>query len=178
MRPRLILVALLVPLALAQVSTAATETVKATESANTLQIDPATGPAAAEIESLSWLRGYWVGPGLGGECEELWMPPMSDRMHGTFTLVQEGKLVFSEAMILVEVDDTVELRVKHFDPEFVGWEEKDGYVTFPLVRLEENTAYFHGLTFRRSGDKLKIFLVLTQEGVRSEMSFDLSRVAL
>ena len=36
------------------------------------------------------------------------MPPMSDRMHGTFTLAKEGELVFSEAMILVEADNSVE----------------------------------------------------------------------
>jgi hypothetical protein len=147
-------------------------------SANTLRFDPAAERAPAKIADLAWLQGYWVGEGLGGQTEELWMPPMSDRMYGTFTLAKEGELVFSEAMLLVEEEGSLALRVKHFSKDFVGWEEKDGFVSFPLVRLGENEAYFNGLTLRRDGDQLMIYLVLVSGGERSEMTFEMSRQSL
>ena len=147
-------------------------------SANTLRLDSGAEPAEATIADLAWLTGYWTGPGLGGATEELWMPPMADRMNGVFTLVREGEVVFTEAMLLVESEGSVVLRVKHFDKEFVGWEEKDGFVSFPLVKLGENEAYFNGLTFRRDGDRLVIYLVLSSGGQRTEQAFDLTRKPL
>ena len=147
-------------------------------SANTLRLDPAAKPGAAKIADLAWLSGYWKGEGLGGETEELWMPPMSDRMYGTFTLVQEGEIVFTEAMLLIEQEGSLVLRVKHFDKEFVGWEEKDGFVSFPLVRLGENEAFFNGLTLRRAGDRLVIYLVLKSGGDRTEHTLRMSRNSL
>ena len=147
-------------------------------SANTLRLDSSGKPAEAKITDLAFLTGYWTGEGLEGECEELWMPPAADRMYGTFTLYREGKLVFSEALLLVEEEGSVELRVKHFDPAFVGWEEKDGHVTFRLVKVGENEAYFSGLTFRREGDELRIYLVLKKDGEQTEHSFRLTRRSL
>lgn len=147
-------------------------------SANTLRLgESATSPAAA-IEELSWLAGYWTGEGLGGTCEEMWSPPVGDRMLGIFSLRKQGELVFSEAMALVEEAGSVALKVKHFTREFVGWEEKEDFVTFPLVRLGENEAYFSGLTFRRNGDNLSIFLVLSSQGERTEQEFRLKRSPL
>ncbi len=147
-------------------------------SPNALRLAPSASPGQAKIADLAWLAGYWTGDGLGGMCEELWMPPSADRMYGTFTLAQEGKIVFSEAMLMVEEEGSVVLRVKHFDPAFVGWEEKDGYVSFPLVRVGENEAYFNGLTFRRDGDQLAIYLVLESGGERTEDVFRLRRQSL
>ena len=39
---------------------------------------------------VAWLAGYWKGTGLGGVTEEMWTPPVGDRMHGIFTLRQDG----------------------------------------------------------------------------------------
>jgi hypothetical protein len=53
-------------------------------------------------------------------------------------------------------------KVKHFDPDFRAWEEKDEHVKFPLVRLEKGTAYFRGLTIQRDGDRLTQYLAMKQ----------------
>ena len=99
-------------------------------------------------------------------------------MQGIFTLSKDGSLSFSEAMTLVEEEGSLILKVKHFTPEFVGWEEKEDYVSFPLVKLGENEAYFRGLTFRRKGaDELSIYIVLTSKGERTEHEIKLERVA-
>lgn len=146
-------------------------------SENTLGLDEGQASPAAKISDVGWLAGYWRGPGLGGDCEEIWSLPAGDRMQGIFTLSREGKLAFSEAMTLVEEAGSLVLKVKHFTPEFIGWEEKDGYVSFPLVKLGENEAYFRGLTFRRAGaDELRIHIVLTSKGEKTEHELKLRRV--
>ena len=148
------------------------------ESANTLRLDDSAASPPAKIGELSWLAGYWRGEGLGGSCEEIWSRPEGDRMLGIFSLRKEGEIVFWEAMELVEEGGSVVLKVKHFTPEFVGWEEKDKYVTFPLVRLGDREAYFRGLTFRRkTDDMLSIYLVLSKEGEKTEHELRFERLA-
>ena len=69
---------------------------------------------------MAWLAGYWRGTGLGGECEELWSEPLADRMLGSFALVRDDKLVFSEALELVEEEGSLVLKIRHFDAGFDG----------------------------------------------------------
>ncbi len=146
-------------------------------SENTLRLEEGTPRPAARIADLAWLAGYWRGDGLGGACEEIWSLAAGDRMHGIFTLSRDGGLVFSEAMTLVEEEGSLVLKVKHFTPDFVGWEEKEDYVSFPLVRLGDNEAYFRGLTFRlRDPGQLSIYIVLTSQGQKTEHELKLDRV--
>ncbi len=147
-------------------------------SPNTLRLEEGAASPAAKISDVAWLAGYWRGEGLGGECEEIWSQATGDRMHGIFTLAREGKVVFTEAMLLVEEEGSLVLKVKHFTPEFVGWEEKDKFVSFPLVRLGEREAYFNGLTLRREDeDSLSIYLVLVNKDGPSERAFSFRRIA-
>ncbi len=60
----------------------------------------------------------------------------------------------------------------------MGWEEKDKFVRFPLVRLADNEAYFSGLTFRREGEELLIYIVLVRDGERTEHELRFERVPL
>ena len=136
--------------------------------------DGATSPPA-NITDVAWLAGYWIGEGLGGVSIETWSPPQGDRMYGTFTLTKEAGVVFSEAMLLVEEKGSLLLKVKHFNPDFTGWEEKDDFVSFPLVGMGDNEAFFSGLTFRRNGDALSVFLVLSSGGERTEHAFRFQR---
>ncbi len=99
-------------------------------------------------------------------------------MTGFFTLVSNATFSFSETMVIVEENGSLALKLKHFKPDFVGWEEKDKYVTFRLVRLGDREAFFSGLTFRRTGDTLAIYLRLTEEGKTWEESFTFQRGAL
>ena len=146
-------------------------------SENTVTLDEGRSSPAAKIADVAWLAGYWRGPGLGGECEEIWSLPAGDRMQGIFTLSRDGALTFSEAMTLVEEEGSLVLKVKHFTPEFVAWEEKEDYVSFPLVKPAENEAWFRGLTFRRKGaDGLSIYIVLKSGDERTEHELKLERV--
>jgi uncharacterized protein YndB with AHSA1/START domain len=119
---------------------------------HTLKLDEGSSPAPAELRDFQWLVGRWVGEGLGGECEEVFLPAWNGTMVGTFRYAKEGKLVFSEYFSFTQSDGGVVLKLKHFNPDLVGWEEKDGMVNFPLIRVENNAVYFGGLTYQLNDD--------------------------
>lgn len=107
---------------------------------------------AADISALSWLAGAWTGPRGEGQAQELIAPPLGGQMMGMYREVNgDGALTLYEFYVFAEVDDTLTLRLKHFSPEMIGWEEKDEYVEFPLVAIEGEIAYFDGITYARTG---------------------------
>jgi hypothetical protein len=146
---------------------------------NTLTLaDGGTRPAA-RVAELSWLAGRWVGEGLNGRIEEAWSNPDGGAMVGYFRLVKDDKPVFYEIMTLLEAEGSVELRLKHVNPDMTGWEEKNGFVTFKLVKHDDSGAYFSGLTFRRvSPDLMEGYLALRNrtDGTVREEKFVYRRV--
>ncbi len=115
--------------------------------------DGAPAPAAT-IAEAAWLIGSWSGSGIGGaEAHESWLAPSGDTMVGVF--VQEtaaGGIMFSEHMYLMEQDGSLVVKLKHFNPDLTGWEEKDGMITFRLIAAEPCALYFNALTYRCDGE--------------------------
>ena len=108
----------------------------------------------ATLEQMDWLLGQWSGSGINGApAMESWLPPTGDTMVGTFVQqTGEGGIYFTEHMYLVEEEGTLVLRLKHFNADLTGWEEKDDMLTFRLIAVEECAAYFRSLTLRCDGD--------------------------
>ncbi len=149
--------------------------VKNTE--NTLKLAEGQVSEKATIADAAWLAGSWRGTGLGGFSEETWSQPEGGVMVGTYRLVKEGKPVFYEMMWLLETEGTIILRLKHFGPELVGWEEKDKSVDFKFVKKDGKRLYFSGLTFEQaSKNELNIYLALRQrDGSLKEEAFQMKR---
>lgn len=136
---------------------------------------------AAEVsaEDFSFLAGMWSGEGFGGQSEEIWMPPAHGRVFGIFTQANQGELVFTEYMEITEEASGWVLRLKHFNPDFSGWEEKDDYVTFRLESVAENKAVFGGLSYEVNGDSLTVSLRLRQDdGSITTEQFNFKRIAI
>ncbi len=119
---------------------------------NTLSLPDGAPRPAARVADFAWLSGRWAGEGLGGSLDEVWSDPAGGAMVGYFRLVKDGKPVFYEIMTLVESEGSVEMRLKHVNPDMTGWEEKNGFVTFRLVKQDSTGAYFEGLSLRRVSD--------------------------
>ncbi|HYD89652.1 MAG TPA: DUF6265 family protein [Vitreimonas sp.] len=124
----------------------------------------------ATIEDAAWLAGRWVGEGLGGQLEETWAPPAGGQMVGHFRLIRDGAPAFYEIMLMEVTDRGVRMRVKHFNPDFVGWEERDGWHAFEPVAANEDALEFEGLSIRRVGENdVEISLQIRYpDGVREE----------
>ena len=66
----------------------------------------------------------------------MWLPPKAGVLLGAFRLVKaDGKPGFYELFAIEEVDDTLQFVVKHFNPDWVGWEEKDKALRIRLSRI-------------------------------------------
>lgn len=142
---------------------------------NTLRLDADQQAPAARVEQLAWLTGVWRGEGLGGEVEEVWATPSAGVMIGGFQLNREGAPAFYEFLTIAEDEGSLVLRLKHFDPPLSSWEEKEDFVAFPLVAIEERAAFFRGLTYRLEDDRLHIFLAMRQGDESREVPFVLTR---
>jgi hypothetical protein len=147
------------------------------ETANTLRAPAGSVGPPATLEAMKWLVGHWKGTGLGGVSEEIWSEPAGGVMMGMYRLVVNGKPSFYEFIHLAEENGSLVMKLKHFNADLTAWEEKERFVTFRLVKLGANEAYFSGLTLRRSVDRLQVFLALRdKEGKVREEEFRMERV--
>lgn len=136
--------------------------------------------SALSIDDFAFLKGYWSGTGFGGHSEEVWMPPVDGRMFGIFKQSDDSGLVFTEFMEIVESGGGFVLRLKHFNPDFSGWEEKDDYVTFKLTAVSGDKAVFGGLSYEIvAPNALQIKLNMrNDDGSTVTEVFDFARVGL
>jgi hypothetical protein len=129
--------------------------------------ETATRPPApaARIAQVAWLTGYWIGEGLGGTIEDVWLPPRAGVLLGAFRLHKaDGKPGFYELFAIEEVDDTLEFVVKHFNPDWVGWEERDKAMRIRLMRISADEIVFGGIVFQRAAaDTLVVKLAIREK---------------
>lgn len=109
----------------------------------------ASGQNASQYP-YSWITGTWVGNGFGGISEEVWSEPSSDGViMGSFRHTSlEGVINFYEFFLL----DSTGLKLKHFNPDFSGWEEKEKFVHFKMIEVTENAIVLKGLVYERLSD--------------------------
>ena len=146
---------------------------------NTMRLEEGAPRPAAKITDMAWLTGTWAGDGLGGTFDEVWSAPAGSSMIGHFRLVRAGKPVFYELITVLEREGSLEMRLRHANPDMTGWEEKNDFVTFKLVKLDATGAYFSGFTLKRiDADTLEGYLALRDRasGAGREEKFIFRRV--
>ena len=153
-------------------------TISHLSNAQVRQLGANEAPGKGKVSDLNWMVGYWTGSGLGGECEEVWMPAVEGHMIGTFRFWDKGKLIFSEFMNLIQDGESVSMKLKHFNPDLSGWEEKEDWTTFKLIELRKNKVWFDGLTIERLGDKMIYQLALSENGKETIEEFRFKRKSL
>ena len=129
--------------------------------------EPKPAPPGAQVAQVAWMQGYWEGQGMGGTIEDVWGPPRAGVMLGTFRLTRaDGKPGFYELFAIEEWEGTLRFVVKHFNPDWVGWEEKDKAVMLTLTRIGADEAAFGAVVFRRAApDLLEVDLTIrTRDG--------------
>jgi hypothetical protein len=120
-------------------------------------------PPHADINIVSWLSGRWKGEAFGGVAEEIWSQPAGGSMIGMFRLIDKGTIAFSEFEEIVEQDNQLIFKVKHFTPAFVGWEEKEKSVDFKLLSSTENEIRFDGLTLAKIDNNTCKFVIKIED---------------
>ncbi|MEW5843538.1 MAG: DUF6265 family protein [Bacteroidota bacterium] len=100
------------------------------------------------INKLSWLEGTWQGNAFDGFGEEIWSAPKGNNIIGMFRHLKDGEIVFTEINYIVEENDMLILKLKHFDKNLVGWEEKEKFIDFPQIKVEDKAVYFEGMSYK------------------------------
>lgn len=141
---------------------------------------PAEAPRPrASLAELSWLVGEWQGPGVGGApSQETWSSALGGLMAGTFVQGDgKGGVMFSEVMQIAPDGESLVVRLKHFNADLTGWEEKDKSIAFRLIGREGDAWYFNGLTYRREsrGRLLVAVRMRDKDGSVSELVFRFRR---
>lgn len=118
----------------------------------------------ATIGDAAWLAGRWVGEGFGGQMEESWSPPVGGQMIGHFRYWRDGQPQFYEIMMLDIAEGGVRMRVKHFNPDFTGWEERGEWHTFEPVLVSDGRLLFDGLDIQRQGEDRMVMSIRIRRG--------------
>jgi hypothetical protein len=139
-----------------------------------------TGAVAATLRDMAFVAGHWVDGADTSRSEEVWTEPAGDSMLGMWRLVADGRARVMELLAFKEEQGSVVLRLRHFDPALVAWEEKATPLVLRLVRLAPQDARFEGptadgkgaiaLTYRRpTPDALEV--TLERGGTTERFSF-------
>lgn len=130
-------------------------------------------PEPFNINDYSWLVGSWTGDGFGGVSHETWAEPVNGTMMGMYRHINaEGELVFYEFLLL----DETGLRLKHFNPDLTGWEEKDDMTTFEMISYSKDKIEMKGLTFEKKSDtEMIISLKMKRNGETHTEVFTMKR---
>lgn len=141
--------------------------------------EPGVPRPAARLGELGWLVGTWEGEGIGNSpAMESWVRPIGGVMPGIFVQTDsKGGTMFSEYMQIAPDGESLVVRLKHFNADLTGWEEKERTVNFPLVGRSQNALYFNGLTYERQGRNQLLVAVRMRkaDGSHNELVFRFRR---
>ena len=148
-------------------------------SANTLHLNDEQTSPPAKIEDIAWLSGHWQGQVWDGTIQQVWSMPSAGSMMAAFKFIKDDKVKFYELLIISEENNSLVLKLKHFSATLEGWEEKEDYLAFKLVKLTPKRAYFDGYTIEKVSDnEINEYVVIDNEktGARKETQFTFKRV--
>lgn len=144
--------------------------------------DPLTGVTAGD---LNWLAGAWLGQRGEDLVEEHWSGVAGGALMGMFRWLHGDAVRFYELLVIEPQDGGLVLRIKHFDPGLVGWEEKDRSADCDLVQLSGHEAVFlqrgreehQWLLYRREADHLITYFTRSRQPPPEEDQFHYSKLA-
>lgn len=115
-------------------------------------------------ESLSFMAGHWTTSHEWGEMEEIWSAPQGNNMMGTYRCVQNGKVVFYEFFVIEHLEGEAKpsLKLRHFSPGSIAWEDKKSPMLLNLASHEGTIAIFESVD-----GKTKIIYELTSPNTLS-----------
>jgi len=126
-----------------------------------------------KLADLQFMAGQWKTSSDWGDMDEYWSSPNGNCMMCTFRCVKNGNPIFYE-FILIEQNETDEapvMKLRHFSPGSIGWEDKESPYLYPLVSIAGQKAVFERpdkettLIYERlSENTLKSVLIQVKDG--------------
>lgn len=144
---------------------------------------PTVALTSATIDDMIWLGESWHGEKDNGLIEEQWSKPAGEAMMGMFRWVKSDGVFFYEFMTIEKTTEELILRIKHFNPGLIGWEEKDNAFSCVLTQLGGEKAVFYArekeeplwLVFERKDNGLTIYFDSGSDSPKPENVFRFER---
>ncbi len=113
------------------------------------------GSASADkplVDNLGWLAGSWTSNQTdGGQGEQTWLGPRDGAMFGVFRLHKDGKLQFSEHLVIAAGMQGVTLTIRRFDANSEPLPAaKGGLERFIVTRATATETVFEAMESRLS----------------------------
>lgn len=146
---------------------------------------PDSTAQAGALDDLKFIVGTWRGEKDGGLVEEVWSRPHGNAMMGMFRwLNAEGRSRMYELLTISREDDETFLRLRHFTPKMIAWEEKDTPVELKLsessdlrvvfVNVSESDRMERIVFHQPEAGKLTIDVEFREAADRAPLRFQLS----
>jgi hypothetical protein len=146
--------------------------------AQAVQAQATPTPDKATLADVAFIAGKGMGSLGGGVIEEHWSTPAGDSMMGMFRYTKGDRTVFYEFLLIEQTATGPVLRLKHFNPGLIGWEEKAEVFSYPLADLKPRRAVFErpdkqtSLIFDGTRDRqLVVTLEQVKDGKRGAQTF-------
>ena len=146
----------------------------------------AQAKTSSALAKVAFLAGHWQGRMGGDVIEEFWTRPGGKAMLGTFRWIgANGSTRVVEILTIVEQDDEVILRLRHFDLALKPWASEETPPTLRLAEATKNRAAFvsddasdlAGVVYEVEDDELVITVSFKDAG-RAPLVLPLSRGGL
>ena len=136
--------------------------------------------------SFSFLTGTWHTKHEWGDMTEIWSTEESGNLMCTFRCMNGDKVIFYEWIIIESSPEGPVMKLRHFNPGSIAWEDKENPHTYHLLSLGDNKCVFENeskstrITYERaSPTELLSFLERTDEtGKVEKVTFDYKNVKL
>lgn len=136
---------------------------------------PGDAPPAATLADVAWIAGRWAGRQEDGVfASETYSPPAGGQITGHFFEARDGRVTLMELLQIVERGGSLVYRLRHFRPDFTGWEDASGQPReFALVAIDRDHAWFDGLTLDRSDPRTLVVAVMVtgKDGATREIAY-------
>ena len=136
-------------------------------------------PARATIADMAWIVGEWRGERDGGTAGEAYSAPTGGQITGHFYETKGGQVTLMELTQIVEREGGIVFRLRHFNRDLSGWEDKTGKPQeFPLLAIEGKRMFFDGITLDHSVPQTLAFHVRIggADGAPREITYRYRRV--
>jgi hypothetical protein len=104
--------------------------------------------ASRPLSEFSWLEGKWQGNWGPRVAEQVWLEPRAGEMTGLFRVTENDKTLVLELYSLLEASGGTEMRLRHFTPTLVPWEQSS---PITVLRLGNMDSLDKGAVFENTG---------------------------
>lgn len=141
--------------------------------------EPVSQPVKnAKLNQLKFLTGVWRSTANGETAEEIWGSVQGDSMVGHCQSVQENKTTLYEILAILQENEKVVMRIKHFKAGFVPWAEKAESGDLNLVSIDKTSATFQNdgsesvrISYKRTGNQLTATVSVVKNGQKNTFPF-------